>query len=148
MTKNARGEGKPASELGAVLRQTRELVGTSLRKAAVGAQISPAYLSQLEAGYIRDPSPRVLYGLARVYANPDHTSPDELYTLLMKRAGYVVPGGDAMLLSYTSSPMELALKNAMPITPSEEKALTEYLAWFRSRNRRSAEGESGEDASA
>ena len=57
-------DGHAATQLGDVLRQTRGLIGTSLRKAAQTAKISPAYLSQLEAGGVGDPSPRVLHGLA------------------------------------------------------------------------------------
>jgi hypothetical protein len=120
---------------------------TSLRKAAQSAQISPAYLSQLEAGAVGDPSPRVLYGLATVYAEAQAMTPDELYRVFMNKAGYVVPGESVSYYALKSSPLERALRAGMPITPTEQKALTEYLAWFRSRHGRSVEGPSSDQGS-
>ena len=134
-------EERPGAKLGALLRQTRQIQGSSLRRAAESARISPAYLSQLEAGAVRDPSPRVLYELAQLYASPERVTSDELYGALMKGAGYVVPGESVGDSGPGSSPWEMALRAAAPITSDEEKVLSEYLAWFRSRNGRSAEGE-------
>lgn len=131
--------GKPGADLGAVLRQVRELTGSSLRKAAGNAQISPAYLSQLEAGDVRDPSPRVLHGLAQFYADSQRTTPDELYATFMTSAGYALPGESLRYSAFRFSPWQTALKSASPLTPDEEKAVIEYLAWYRSRNRKSAE---------
>ncbi len=53
--------------LGAVLKQARDLLGLSVRGAAEKASISSTYLSQLEGGAVKEPSPRVLHNLARVY---------------------------------------------------------------------------------
>jgi transcriptional regulator with XRE-family HTH domain len=60
------------------LRTARRL---SLRQVEVGSDraVSNAYLSQLENGKIRRPSPNVLHRLAEIYAVP--------YRALMEKAG-------------------------------------------------------------
>jgi transcriptional regulator with XRE-family HTH domain len=125
------------SQLGAALREAREWTQLSARKAAQAAEISPTYLFQLEAGEVRDPSPRVLRRLAEAYAIPG-TSASELYAYLMIAAGYEVPG---MMASYNvmvgRSPMEQELKEVL--TPEERDALIDYLAWYRSRHGRKHE---------
>ena len=70
-----------ASELGAVLADLRRAKGLSLREVeeATGKAVSNAYLSQLENGKIRKPSPNVLHSLAAIYAVP--------YEALMEKAG-------------------------------------------------------------
>ena len=162
------------SDLGGYLRITRTLVGLSLRKAAAKAGVSAAYLSQLEAGAVREPSPRVLYGLARAYASglpaakviigieavgeqakavveslglpaeqgiPEIELPtevDELYAVLMEKAGYHLPRPSDVQVHHMRmrSPMEAVLRSSSPLTPDEIDALTEYLAWYRSRHGR------------
>jgi transcriptional regulator with XRE-family HTH domain len=166
------------SDLGGYLRLTRTLVGLSLRKAAAKAGVSAAYLSQLEAGAVREPSPRVLYGLARAYASglpavkaplgevkeveeqvegvveslgwqaeqriPEIELPtevDELYAVLMEKAGYPMPRPPNVQVApmRMRSPMEAVLRSSSPLTPDEIDALTEYLAWYRSRHGRRME---------
>src|SRR6266850_6060134 len=75
--------GRPA-ELGALLADLRTAKGLSLREIeeATGKAVSNAYLSQLENGKIRKPSPHVLHSLAGVYAVP--------YDTLMEKAGYLL----------------------------------------------------------
>jgi transcriptional regulator with XRE-family HTH domain len=132
------GEDRPAAELGDALRNARELTGLSLRKAADSAGVSAAYLSQLEAGTVRDPSPRFLYELAKVYAKPGQMPLDELYADFMRKAGYVVPrlrSGTGK----TRTAVEMALSTTTPLSPDEQQAVAEYLAWYRSRHGRSVE---------
>ncbi|HEY7465290.1 MAG TPA: helix-turn-helix domain-containing protein [Dehalococcoidia bacterium] len=166
------------SDLGGYLRLTRTLVGLSLRKAAAKAGVSAAYLSQLEAGAVREPSPRVLYGLAKAYASglpavkasirikavgeqvkdeveslglpsiPEMELPtevDELYAVLMQKAGYPMPRPSDVQVARMRmrSPMEAVLRSSAPLTPDEIDALTEYLAWYRSRHGRRIEEKKG-----
>jgi transcriptional regulator with XRE-family HTH domain len=79
--------GQP-SELGALLADLRTAKGLSLRdvEEATDKAVSNAYLSQLENGRIRKPSPNVLHSLAGVYAVP--------YEALMEKAGYLLPSED------------------------------------------------------
>ena len=76
--------GQP-NELGVLLADLRTAKGLSLREVeeATGNAVSNAYLSQLENGKIKKPSPNVLHSLAEVYVVP--------YEALMERAGYLLP---------------------------------------------------------
>src|SRR6266404_3705085 len=71
--------------LGEELKRLRALKGWSLRQVEekTKGKVSNSYLSQLESGLVKEPSPNVLYELAKVYDVP--------YTHLMRLAGYVVP---------------------------------------------------------
>src|SRR6202521_4836112 len=66
---------RPASTLGEVIRQQRELAEMSMRQFAEVAGISNPYLSQIERG-LRAPSEQVLDGIA----NALKVSPDMLST--------------------------------------------------------------------
>lgn len=129
------GEGKRMSlttdtddhgpSLGAYLAQLRTKAGMTLRQVeeATDKEISNAYLSQLEGGKIKQPSPNVLHTLSRVY--------DVSYEELMTRAGY-------LLSAETSSRRQaraatFAIKN---VTPDEEEALLEYLKFLRFQRKR------------
>src|SRR5438445_5389641 len=76
--------GRP-NELGSLLADLRTAKGLSLREVeeATGKAVSNAYLSQLENGKIRKPSPNVLHSLAKAYFVP--------YEALMEKAGYLLP---------------------------------------------------------
>lgn len=113
--------GRPR-ELGAVLADLRKAKGLSLREVeeATGKAVSNAYLSQLENGKIKKPSPNVLHSLAGVYAVP--------YEALMEKAGYLLPseqGGGRR--------KRLATFAIDDLTAEEEEQLLEYLAFLRSR---------------
>ena len=113
--------GRPL-ELGAMLADLRTAKGLSLREVeeATGRAVSNAYLSQLENGKIRKPSPNVLHHLAKVYVVP--------YEALMERAGY--------LLSSENGPghrKRLAAFAIDDLTAEEEEELLKYLAFLRSR---------------
>jgi transcriptional regulator with XRE-family HTH domain len=113
--------GQPA-ELGTLLADLRMAKGLSLREVeeATDRAVSNAYLSQLENGRIKKPSPNVLHALAKVYSVP--------YEALMEKAGY-------LLLSENGSGRRkrLAAFAIDDLTAEEEEELLKYLAFLRSR---------------
>jgi transcriptional regulator with XRE-family HTH domain len=113
--------GRP-NELGAVLADLRTAKGLSLREVeeATDKAVSNAYLSQLENGKIRKPSPNVLHSLAEVYVVP--------YETLMERAGYLLPSEDG-----GGRRKRLAAFAIDDLTAEEEEELLKYLAFIRSR---------------
>ena len=112
-----------SSELGSLLTDLRTAKGLSLRQVEEATQrsVSNAYLSQLEKGKIRKPSPNVLHSLATVYDVP--------YEALMEKAGYPLPaeadGG--------ARRRRLAVFSIEDLTAEEEEELLKYLAFLRSR---------------
>ena len=114
--------GKP-SELGAVLSDLRKAKGFSLREVeqATGNSVSNAYLSQLENGKIKKPSPNVLHSLAEVYVVP--------YETLMEKAGYLLPAEEKT----AGRRRRLAAFAIDDLTAEEEEELLKYLAFLRSR---------------
>jgi transcriptional regulator with XRE-family HTH domain len=116
--------GKPL-ELGTMLADLRRAKGLSLREVeeATGRAVSNAYLSQLENGKIRKPSPNVLHHLAKVYVVP--------YEALMERAGYLLPIGNG-----SEHRKRLAAFAIDDLTAEEEEELLKYLAFLRSRTSR------------
>jgi transcriptional regulator with XRE-family HTH domain len=119
--KRAEFKGQPA-ELGALLADLRTAKGFTLREVeeATDKAVSNAYLSQLENGRIKKPSPNVLHSLAKVYAVP--------YEALMEKAGYLLPaeGGGGRR-------NRLAAFAIDDLTAEEEEELLKYLAFLRSR---------------
>jgi len=119
--KRAELAGQPA-ELGALLADLRTAKGLSLREVeeATDRAVSNAYLSQLENGKIKNPSPNVLHSLAAVYGVP--------YEALMEKAGYLLPsekdGGRRK---------KLAAFAIDDLTAEEEEELLKYLAFLRAR---------------
>ena len=120
-TKRSDFVGRPA-ELGTLLADLRTAKGFSLREVeeATGKAVSNAYLSQLENGKIRKPSPNVLHSLAEVYAAP--------YEALMERAGYLLPSDNGS--AHRNRPAIFAIAD---LTAEEEEELLKYLAFLRSR---------------
>jgi HTH-type transcriptional regulator, competence development regulator len=113
-----------SSDLGALLSDLRMAKGLSLRQVADATNnaVSNAYLSQLEKGKIRKPSPNVLHSLAAIYSVP--------YGGLMEKAGYPLPseaGGSARRA-------RLAVFSIDDLTAEEEEQLLKYLAFLRSRS--------------
>jgi len=109
------------NELGAVLADLRRAKGLSLRdvEEVTGKAVSNAYLSQLENGKIRKPSPNVLHSLSAVYAVP--------YEALMEKAGYLLPS------NARGQRRRLAAFAIDDLTAEEEEELLKYLAFLRSR---------------
>jgi transcriptional regulator with XRE-family HTH domain len=112
--------GRP-SELGAMLADLRTAKGLSLREVEEASDhaISNAYLSQLENGKIKKPSPNILHRLAEVYAVP--------YEALMEKAGYLLPSDGRRRRK------RLAVFAIDDLTAEEEEELLKYLAFLRSR---------------
>ena len=110
--------------LGGLLADLRTAKGLSLRQVeeATDKAVSNAYLSQLENGKIRKPSPNVLHSLAAVYAVP--------YEALMERAGYFI----SSKRSTAGRQRRLAAFAIDDLTAEEEEELLKYLAFIRSRN--------------
>ena len=120
-TKHPNFVGRPV-ELGTLLADLRTAKGLSLREVeeASGKSVSNAYLSQLENGKIRKPSPNVLHSLAEVYAVP--------YEALMEKAGYLLPTQNT-----SGQRKRLAVFAIDDLTAEEEEELLKYLAFLRSR---------------
>ena len=113
--------------LGQYLKTARMAQGLSLRdvEEATGKQVSNAYLSQLETGKVRRPSPHILYALSQALAVP--------YELLMERTGYIVSQAQRQDAAKHGTAATYSIEN---LTAQEEKALKEHLAYLRWRRRR------------
>jgi transcriptional regulator with XRE-family HTH domain len=107
--------------LGTFLRDSRSRHGFTLREVEAKIDISNAYLSQLEGGKIKQPSPQILHRLCEHYGSP--------YTVALELAGYPVPQQ-----SRTPAAARFASKLGKT-TPDEEEALVEYLRFLRTRKR-------------
>lgn len=109
------------NELGRYLKCLRQAKHLTLRAVQEETGISNAYLSQLESGRTKQPSPVVLHKLAEIYS--------VAYEELMERAGYPVPNAEEI---QTSSGIKSRLGD---ITSEEEEALLEYLSFLRRRRK-------------
>jgi transcriptional regulator with XRE-family HTH domain len=108
--------------LGKYLQASRENKRFSLRAVEKAIGISNAYLSQLESGKIKQPSPSILHKLAELY--------EISYSDAMKLAGYPT------LDDATSDTAQLRFASRIgTVTPDEENALVEYLTFLRSRGK-------------
>jgi transcriptional regulator with XRE-family HTH domain len=118
--------GLSRSALGVLLADLRAAKRLSLREVegATGRYVSNAYLSQLEQGKIRQPSPSILQRLAAVYGVP--------YETLMEKAGYPLPTASSEMAGRRSRLAAFAIDD---LTAEEEEKLLEYLAFLRSRKR-------------
>jgi transcriptional regulator with XRE-family HTH domain len=114
---------KNAKKLGNYLRAGREGKGLTLRAVEEATGISNAYLSQVEGGKIKNPSPVDLRKLCELY--------DLEYALAMEYAGYPLPEGMA-----TSTPQQRFLARLGHMTESDEDALVDYMDYLRSRKRK------------
>jgi transcriptional regulator with XRE-family HTH domain len=106
--------------LGRFLRAARDAKALSLRDVERSTEISNAYLSQVESGRIKEPSPNVLFKLAELYQVD--------YAEVMDLAGYPSP-------KLGRRKTEGALSRLGPITAEEAGQLSEYLAFLRGRRR-------------
>ncbi|HZT31633.1 MAG TPA: helix-turn-helix transcriptional regulator [Bryobacteraceae bacterium] len=115
--------GSDDNPLGAYLKQVRDAQGLSLRDVQGKTEISNAFLSQIESGKVKNPSPVMLHKLATLYRVP--------YEDLMERAGYPVP--EARLPPQRTGNL---FHRFGKITQEEEEQLLDYLGFLRSRARR------------
>lgn len=113
---------KNFSTLGEYIQAARNRLGLSLRAVEEAIGISNAYLSQLEQGKIKQPSPGILYKLSDAYKVP--------YADLFRLVGYPLPD-----TSFDTKSAAQASRIG-PITQDEEESLIEYLEFLRSRNQR------------
>lgn len=109
------------NRLGSFLAALRRSKGLSLRAVEAETGISNAYLSQLETGEIREPSPAHLHKLSELFEVP--------YETLFEYAGYPMPGPTRRRESSSRLSARLG-----PTTREEEDALAEYLAFLRSKH--------------
>jgi len=79
------------------LRTARERKGLTLRAVEQATEVSNAYLSQLESGKIKQPSPIVLHKLSQLYGIS--------YADAMRFAGYPLPNED--IREECSDPLDL-----------------------------------------
>lgn len=115
------------SPLGPYLKGARERRCLSLRDVEIAAGVSNAYLSQIESGRIRQPSPAILSKLSAFY--------NVSYADVMKLAGYPVPDQ----AHRTIDPNGLAARLG-PVTKDEEAELLKYLEFLRMKRRRGGGG--------
>ena len=109
---------------GDYLKSLRLKQGLTLREVEAKTGVSNAYISQLETGKVKQPSPSNLYKLADLY--------QVTYEELMEKAGYPVPKA-------TKKPESenLMVHNRLgKITSEEEDELLDYLNFIRNRKRR------------
>jgi transcriptional regulator with XRE-family HTH domain len=113
--------------LGRHLANLRAASGLTLRQVeeATEREVSNAYLSQLETGKISKPSPNILHALALVYNSP--------YQDLMELAGYVTAAPQNENGPRHGRAAALSIDN---ITPEEEAQILEYVAFVRSKRKR------------
>ena len=88
--------------------------------------MSNAYLSQLERGKIKQPSPKVLHALAECYRVS--------YALMLDLAGYPIP----KRVKFSPAPLEVLAARVGAVTAEEEDALADYLTFIRERAARGA----------
>ena len=114
------------SQLGQYLKTMRMGQSLSLRdvEEATGKEVSNAYLSQLETGKVRKPSPHVLYALSTALAIP--------YEALMERTGYIAPKSDDGQVPKRVKSSRFSIDN---LTAEEEVALREHLSYLRWRKK-------------
>ena len=102
--------------LGSYLRAMREQTGRSLRQVEDEAGISNGYLSLLEHNKIKEPSPRYLFALARVY-NDD-------YLNLMRMAGYPVP-----IANSRSKQPRVVFQGAEGLSDEDREEIQQLITW-------------------
>ena len=112
-------------QVGNYFKALREANGWTLREVEKLADVSNAYLSQLEKGKVKQPSPLMLHKLAEVYGVP--------YEQLMEKVGYPVP----QPMDIHSGPKHRVngSHSIGDITQEEELELLNYLKFIRTRNK-------------
>lgn len=108
---------------GDYIKALRQAKGLTLREVEKETEISNAYLSQLESGKVKQPSPLTLNKLAELY--------EISYDVLMEKVGYPVTNN---IILPTRKDNALAARVGK-ITEDEEMELLEYLKFIRTRKR-------------
>ncbi len=107
-----------ADSLGASLRELRKQRGMTLRDVEGRTTISNSYLSQLENGYVEQPSPRNLQLLAEAYSVS--------YESLMNKAGYLMPAQSAV-----EGPRQAAFNLVADLDAEEIEEVQEFVNFLR-----------------
>lgn len=107
--------------LGAYLRELREKRGFTLRdverlakEKKTGTELSSGYLSMLERGDVKQPSPRILFVLANIYG--------EEYMNLMKKAGYIHENVDV-----GTGSAKVAFRGADHLTDEQKERVQHFI---------------------
>jgi transcriptional regulator with XRE-family HTH domain len=112
--------------LGEELTRLRKLKGYTLREVEqrTGKRVSNSYLYQLEAGEVKEPSPNILYEIAKVYQVP--------YKALMQLAGYIAPvkNGDR-----SRGHASVAFSVLQDLTDDERDQVLDYIEFLRRKKR-------------
>ncbi|MBS1532571.1 MAG: helix-turn-helix domain-containing protein [Bacteroidetes bacterium] len=107
---------------GEYFRALRESKQLTLREVEKATDVSNAYLSQLESGKIKQPSPLTLHKLAEFYG--------VAYELLMEKVGYPTPKKAERVRHSNSVAYRIG-----EISEDEEVELLNYLKFIRSRKK-------------
>jgi transcriptional regulator with XRE-family HTH domain len=110
-------------QLAAYLKKARKDKGLTLRAVQQETGVSNPYLSQLENGKIRKPSPSVLHKLADCYGVS--------YELLLQLGGHPTPKRQN-----PPQPFHRIGTRLEDLTEEEEEKLTEYLEFLRTRKQK------------
>jgi transcriptional regulator with XRE-family HTH domain len=111
---------KELNKLGSFLASARQHKKLTLRAVEAETGVSNAYLSQLETGKIRSPSPVILRKLSDLYGVP--------YANVLELAGYPIPENEKSDTSLTDLAARLG-----PVSPDEADELADYLQYLRSK---------------
>lgn len=114
------------NQLGFFLQSAREQKQLSLRAVQKAIGVSNAYLSQIESGKIKQPSPTILHKLSELY--------EVSYEEITKLAGYPVPNSNSKDNNLDKG--STLLSKLGPISDEEEEAILEYVSFLRSRHSR------------
>ncbi len=112
------------SDYGSYFKALREAKSLTLREVEKQTGISNAYLSQLETGKVKQPSPLNLHKLAQLYEVP--------YETLMERVGYPVPQNVETHMTRESIAAHGRLG---ALSDEEELELLDYLKFIRNRRK-------------
>ncbi|SFE53124.1 helix-turn-helix domain-containing protein [Spirosoma endophyticum] len=108
---------------GGYFRALRESKQLTLREVEKVTDVSNAYLSQLESGKIKQPSPLTLHKLATFYGVS--------YEILMEKVGYPMPKKQEREAKTEVN----AAHRIGEITEEEEVEILNYLKFIRSRKK-------------
>ena len=113
-----------SNKLADELKRIRGIRHVSLRKVEEETGISNAYLSQLERGEAKNPSPSKLHLLAEYYNVP--------YGSLMEAAGYLMDQPSSEKPGQSLSATQAALMSA-DLNETEENMVAQYSTFLRSQ---------------
>lgn len=114
-----------SNKLANELKTIREFKKLSLRQVEKETGITNAYLSQLERGIAKKPSPDILYKLAEVYDVP--------YESLMEAAGYLKKSDNTKSQRPTAIQAALMSSN---LTDEESKMVAQYIEFLRKQRKK------------